>query len=68
MEIKEYLSNIKDEVVKYIDKVDTEAVNKAADIIMEAESKGNRVHVTGIGKPGHVSGYIASLLHRNTYV
>ena len=62
METKEYLLNIKDEVVKYIDKVDIEAVDKAADIIMEAESKGNRVHVTGIGKPGHVSGYIASLL------
>ncbi len=29
---------------------------------MEAEEDGNRVHITGIGKPGHVAAYIASLL------
>lgn len=28
---------------------------------MDAEAKGGRLHVTGIGKPGHVSGYAASL-------
>jgi arabinose-5-phosphate isomerase len=31
-------------------------------LILEAEENGNRVHVTGIGKPGHVAGYAASLL------
>ena len=55
-------SRLKEEVDKYIADVDLEAVEKAADIIMDAESKGNRVHVTGIGKPGHVAGYVASLL------
>lgn len=60
--VKDFLSNIKEEVNKYIDTVDENAVNKAADIIMDAEAKGNRVHVTGIGKPGHVAGYVASLL------
>ena len=60
--VKDFLSNIKEEVNKYIDTVDENAVNKAADIIMDAESKGNRIHVTGIGKPGHVAGYVASLL------
>ena len=57
-----FLTNLKEEVNKYIADVDLEAVEKAADIIMDAESKGNRVHVTGIGKPGHVAGYVASLL------
>lgn len=57
-----FLTNLKEEVDKYIADVDLEAVEKAADIIMDAESKGNRVHVTGIGKPGHVAGYVASLL------
>lgn len=31
-------------------------------LILDAEKNGNRVHITGIGKPGHVAGYIASLL------
>ncbi len=35
---------------------------EALQLIMEAENKGNRVHITGIGKPGHVAGYIASLM------
>ena len=33
----------------------------AAQIILEAQAKGNRLHITGIGKPGHVSAYMASL-------
>lgn len=35
---------------------------KAADIILNAKDKGNRVHITGIGKPSHVAEYVASLL------
>jgi sugar/nucleoside kinase (ribokinase family)/D-arabinose 5-phosphate isomerase GutQ len=34
---------------------------RVADLIAKVESRGGRVHVTGIGKPEHVSGYIASL-------
>ena len=35
---------------------------KAIELILAAEKKGNRVHITGIGKPSHVASYIASLL------
>ena len=35
---------------------------KVADFITAAEAAGHRVHVTGIGKPEYVSGYIAALL------
>ncbi len=35
---------------------------RVADFINRAESEGARVHVTGIGKPEYVSGYIAALL------
>lgn len=59
---KLFLNNIREELDKYIKDVNLEAVEKAANIILDAEAKGNRVHVTGIGKPGHVAGYIASLL------
>lgn len=34
----------------------------AADMIWNAQERGNRIHVTGIGKPGHIAGYYASLL------
>lgn len=35
---------------------------RVADFITAAEKEGKRVHVTGIGKPEYVSGYIAALL------
>ena len=34
---------------------------KAASLILESQKKGGRLHVAGIGKPGHVSAYMASL-------
>ena len=38
------------------------AIQAAAELIEAAEAKGNRVHVTGVGKPEHVAHYAASLL------
>lgn len=34
----------------------------AVQIILDAQKAGNRIHITGIGKPGHVASYMASLL------
>ncbi len=42
--------------------INVDFYNKAVELILAAEKNGNRVHITGIGKPGHVAGYIASLL------
>ena len=39
-----------------------EAYEDAVALIEECRAAGRRVHVTGIGKPGHVAGYGASLL------
>jgi arabinose-5-phosphate isomerase len=39
-----------------------DAVNRAADLILEQERAGGRVHVTGVGKSEYVARYIASLL------
>lgn len=50
------------EVAEFAKRLDIGFYEKAADMILEAEKNGKRVHITGIGKPGHVSGYIASLL------
>jgi arabinose-5-phosphate isomerase len=42
--------------------LDLEALERAKELIQKAETSGNRVHVSGVGKPGHLAGYIASLL------
>jgi len=39
-----------------------EMYEKAVSIILEAKHAGNRVHVTGIGKPSHIAQYYASLI------
>lgn len=41
---------------------DKDAIGKAAEIIQASIRRGGRLHVTGIGKPGHIAGYIASLI------
>ena len=47
---------------KTLNTLDEKALDKAVKLIQKAEQEGNRVHVSGIGKPGHIAGYIASLL------
>lgn len=60
--LKEYLDVLSKETKKLIDSIDYNSLAAAENLILEAEKNNNRVHVTGIGKPGHVSGYVASLL------
>src|ERR1044072_6895069 len=43
---------------------EAEAIERAADLILECESRGGRVHVTGIGKSEHIARYVAFLLSR----
>ena len=50
-----------EEFQKVVATIDKESIQKAADLILEAKKAGNRLHITGIGKPGHVSTYTASL-------
>lgn len=42
--------------------MDCDRLAFAAGLILEAKRGKNRVHVSGIGKPGHIAGYLASLL------
>jgi len=63
LESSEYfLDTFKNEIGGYVDNMNMEEVEAAAQLIIEAEKKGNRVHISGIGKPGHISGYISSLI------
>jgi arabinose-5-phosphate isomerase len=43
-------------------RAEVDAIELAADLIIECESHGGRVHVTGIGKSEYVARYVASLL------
>lgn len=60
--LENFVENSSKEFGNTVRTLDRAALEKAADIIMESEKAGGRVHVTGIGKPAHVAGYIASLL------
>ena len=60
-QVQEFLSIAKESVDKYVAGIDFAALSAAKQLILDAEAKGNRLHITGIGKPGHVSGYAASL-------
>ena len=60
-QVQEFLSIAKEPVDEYVAGIDFAALSAAKQLILAAEAKGNRLHVTGIGKPGHVSGYAASL-------
>ncbi len=50
------------EAEKFISQIVDEDYLAASRLILEAEASSGRVHVTGIGKPGHIAAYIASLL------
>ena len=60
-QVQEFLGIAETSVKEYVEGIDYEALSAAKQLILDAESKGGRLHVTGIGKPGHVSGYAASL-------
>lgn len=60
--LKQFLDVLSNETNKFINNIDYDSLDAAKELILTAEKNNNRVHVTGIGKPGHVSGYVASLL------
>lgn len=56
-----FLDSSKEEFNEFAGNISCDDYEKAANLILDAEKKGNRVHITGIGKPSHVANYIASL-------
>ncbi len=53
---------VRENVSDYSEVLTSEFYKDAVALVLEAQSKGGRVHVTGIGKPAHVANYAASLL------
>lgn len=60
--LEAFLDSAKKSFSSFVDSVDYDACKKAAELIIASQAGGGRIHVTGIGKPGHVAAYVASLL------
>lgn len=61
-ELDVFVATTQKELARYTDMINPDLYEKAAAVILDAEKHGNRVHITGIGKPSHVAEYMASLL------
>ncbi len=61
-ELEYFLGSAQKSFTAFCQGVKEEELLAAAEIIWAAQKKGNRIHITGIGKPSHVANYMASLL------
>lgn len=59
--IDAFLASAKEQCATFADQINGETYVEAAALILESQRNGGRLHITGIGKPGHVSAYMASL-------
>lgn len=62
LDYEKYAANTVETVEKTFSGMDHAALEAAAKLILDAKEKGNRLHISGIGKPAHIAGYIASLI------
>lgn len=56
-----FLDELKIGVEDFLQRIDFASLKAAADLIVLAKEQGNRLHISGIGKPAHIANYIASL-------
>jgi D-arabinose 5-phosphate isomerase GutQ len=61
-EVESFFDLVIEELSALRTRAELESIEAAAQLILERESSGGRVHVTGIGKSEHVARYAASLL------
>lgn len=59
--LEQFIEIQQNEVERTLRSMDEKMFSKAAELIWNAQEAGNRIHITGIGKPSHVANYIASL-------
>lgn len=60
--LQNFVDISKQEFNTFAETLTPESYEKSVEVIRNAQKNGNRVHITGIGKPSHVAAYIASLL------
>ena len=56
-----FCRSVQSQIQEIIETLDYPALERAADLICAAKRAGNRLHISGIGKPAHLAGYLASL-------
>lgn len=59
--VEQFFTSVDTEFNAFLKARSAEEYEAAAQLILESQAKGGRMHITGIGKPGHVSAYMASL-------
>ena len=60
--VSDFLASAGAEFDAFLSGLNPEAYEPVARIVLESQSRGGRIHVTGIGKCSHVATYTASLL------
>jgi len=59
--VRDFLDIAVNELHKLRGRIDEAYLKEVADLLTEVESKGGRIHFTGIGKPEYVAGYLSAL-------
>jgi arabinose-5-phosphate isomerase len=59
--VEDFLDLAVDEIAALRTRPELDAIARAAELILDCEARGGRVHVTGIGKSEHIARYAASL-------
>lgn len=62
VDYEKFAQNTLETAQKTINSMDYPALEAAATLILWAKARGNRLHLSGIGKPAHIAEYAASLL------
>lgn len=59
--VEQFFASVDTEFNSFLKARTAEEYEAAAQLILDSQARGGRLHITGIGKPGHVSAYMASL-------
>lgn len=57
-----FVNSVHENTDETLARLDYDALTDAAELILDAREKGGRLHISGIGKPAHIAGYLASLI------
>ena len=61
-DLEVFCETVSSDVPAFVQGMDYSKIEAAADLIQASEAEGGRLHISGIGKPGHLAGYLASLM------
>ena len=59
--VEQFFASVDTEFNTFLKARTAQEYEAAAQLILDSQAQGGRLHITGIGKPGHVSAYMASL-------